>query len=135
MKANGTLISFLVFAMLLAAFGFTAFRYFIIALSTGFLDLSYLIVIWIVLVMTARLNAVTSYAVACVCGVLLAFPLSLFIHVSEMGHIEFADAPAFSSMISHGIIVLWMLEYIAAAVIAQFAMRFLWRGLNAKGST
>ena len=135
MKANGTFTGFFAFLMLLATFGFTAFRYFAIALSTGFLDLAHLVGIWAFLVFSAKLSAVASYAAACVCGILLTFPLSLFVNATGKGYLEFTDGSAFLSMISHWIVMLWIIEYVAVALIAQFAMRFLWRGLNAKDST
>ena len=130
MKANGTFTSALMMVLLLAMFGFTAFRYFAIALSTGILDLGYLIGIWIILILSAKLNLFAGYALACLCGIFLTFPLSLFVFISEKGQFGVTNGAAFSTMISSWIVALWILEYVAVAITAQFAIRALWPPAN-----
>jgi hypothetical protein len=117
----------LMIVLLLGAFAFTAFRYFTIALSTGIMDLGYLIAIWILLILSSRLSATAAYALSCILGVLLLFPISLFIHVSENGNVGLTDGEAFTTMIGNPKVIVGIIVHVAVALAAQLAIRTLWR--------
>lgn len=117
---------------LLATFVFTSFRYFVIALSTGISDLIYFLAIWMVLIFAVRFNATIAYGLACVCGILWTFPLSLFVYLSSNWKVLFTDLSAVSLMIDSPLVVLWILEYVLTAVVAQAAMRHLWQGMKSR---
>ncbi len=108
---------------LLIIFGGFAFLYYMMVLSTGLLDAMYFILVCLLFAASLRLRPFLALMVSAFLGVLLLFPLSLFLYISANDGLRFLGFDGPVSMAQSPMFLLWLTGYVLALCVAQLAAR------------
>lgn len=118
-------------AVILLVFVLTAVPYFLISMSSGMIDFMYFLLLWGLLILSTRFVPPAGYASSFLIGILMTFPISLFVYVSfngrfwEAGNLRLRIGEGFFDAIAAPYFLVWLLGYIFMACSVQFLVREL----------
>ena len=111
-----------------------AFLYYMMALSTGLLDAIYFVLVWMAFAVSLRLRPLLAIIVSAFLGVLLLFPLSLFLYISANDGLRIVGFDGPTSMIQNSMFPVWLIGYVLALCVAHLAARRLLGTLSASSA-
>jgi hypothetical protein len=125
MSGASAVVAVIAFAVLVVVFGGFAFLYYVMALSTGLLDVAHFCIVLAAFAATLKMPSVPAYLLSALLGLILLFPLSLFLYVSNGGVVQFAGLDGAASIVGSPFFPFWLILYSIAIGVAQLAARTL----------